>query len=74
MIARAPNLTPRALGRRWGEHRPQLAAILVMIGVYAAWGISLWVPAYIAGVLIFFEVWSMASVYIRLRSSITLGG
>ena len=51
------------LGRRWGQHRPQLAAILVMIGVYAAWAISLTVPAYISGVLIFFEVWSMASVY-----------
>lgn len=52
-----------ALGRRWGQHRPQLAAIIVMIGVYAAWAISLSVPAYIAGVLIFFDVWSMASVY-----------
>jgi predicted MFS family arabinose efflux permease len=52
-----------ALGRRWGQHRPQLVAILVMIGVYAAWAISLSLPAYISGVLIFFEVWSMASVY-----------
>jgi predicted MFS family arabinose efflux permease len=52
-----------ALGQRWGQHRPQLGAILVMIGVYAAWAISLSVPGYIAGVLIFFEVWSMASVY-----------
>jgi len=51
-----------SLGRRWGQHRPQLAAIVVMIGVYAAWAISLSVPAYISGVLIFFEVWSMASV------------
>lgn len=51
------------LGRRWGQHRPQLAAIIVMIGVYAAWAVSLSVPAYICGVLIFFEVWSMASVY-----------
>jgi predicted MFS family arabinose efflux permease len=52
-----------ALARRWGQHRPQLAAITVMIGVYVAWAISLSVPAYISGVLIFFEVWSMASVY-----------
>lgn len=52
-----------ALGRRWGQHRPQLGAILVMIGVYAAWAVSLSVPAYMSGVLIFFEVWSMASVY-----------
>lgn len=52
-----------ALGRHWGQHRPQLAAIVVMIGVYAAWAISLSVPDYISGVLIFFEVWSMASVY-----------
>ena len=52
-----------AVGRRWGQHRPQLAAILVMIGVYAAWAVSLSVPAYLSGVLIFFEVWSMVSVY-----------
>ncbi len=25
------------LGRRWGQHRPQLAAIAIMIGVYGAW-------------------------------------
>jgi predicted MFS family arabinose efflux permease len=52
-----------ALGRRWGQHRPQMAAIVVMIGVYTLWSFSLGVPAYISGVLIFFEVWSMASVY-----------
>ncbi len=51
------------LGRRWGQHRPQLAAIGVMIGVYAAWSVGISSAAYILGVLIFFEVWSMVSVY-----------
>jgi predicted MFS family arabinose efflux permease len=52
-----------ALGRRWGQHRPQLGAIIVMIGVYVLWSMLLSKAAYISGVLIFFEVWSMASVY-----------
>lgn len=52
-----------ALGRRWGQHRPQLGAILVMIGVYALWSVGLSKASYIAGVLVFFEVWSMVSVY-----------
>jgi hypothetical protein len=52
-----------ALGRRWGQHRPQLAAIVVMVSVYGLWSINLSTPGYISGVLIFFEVWSMASVY-----------
>ncbi len=51
------------LGRRWGQHRPQLAAIAIMIGVYGAWSVGLTHLAYILGVLIFFEVWSMVSVY-----------
>jgi len=51
------------LGRRWGQHRPQIAAILVMIGVYALWSVNLSTASYIGGVLVFFEVWSMASVY-----------
>jgi predicted MFS family arabinose efflux permease len=52
-----------ALGRRWGQHRPQLGAIAVMIAVYAAWAVLLSGISYILGVLVFFEVWSMASVY-----------
>ena len=51
------------LGRRWGQHRPQLGAILVMILVYAAWAVHLSPVGYALGVLLFFEVWSMASVY-----------
>ena len=52
-----------ALGRRWGQHRPQLGAIGVMIAVYVLWSMVLSTAAYISGVLIFFEVWSMVSVY-----------
>ena len=51
------------LSRRWGQHRPQLAAIAVMIAVFAAWSAGISVSGYVVGVLLFFEVWSMASVY-----------
>ena len=52
-----------ALARRWGQHRPQLVVIAVMMIVFAAWSASISVPGYIAGVLVFFEVWSMTQVY-----------
>ena len=51
------------LSRRWGHHRPQLLAIAVMIAVFAAWTSGISVAGYVIGVLLFFEVWSMASVY-----------
>lgn len=51
------------LGRRWGQHRPQLAAIAVMIAVYLLWSLRLTDVAYMAGVVAFFEVWSMVSVF-----------
>ena len=38
-------------------------SVVVMIGVYALWSVSLSTASYICGVLVFFEVWSMASVY-----------
>ena len=34
-----------------------------MIGVYLAWSAGITIMGYIVGVMIFFEVWSMASVY-----------
>lgn len=52
-----------ALGRRWGQHRPQLGAMTIMIAVYAGWTLVLSSLTYVLGVLVFFEVWSMASVY-----------
>ena len=52
-----------ALGRRWGQHRPQLGALLVMILVFGVWAVHLTPVGYGIGVLVFFEVWSMASVY-----------
>ncbi len=51
------------LSLRWGQHRPQLAALAVMLAVFAAWSISLSATGYVIGVLIFFEVWSMTQVY-----------
>ncbi len=57
------SLLAYGLGRRWGQHRPQLGAIAIMIAVYAAWSLGLTSLAYVLGVLIFFEVWSMVSVY-----------
>lgn len=51
------------LSLRWGQHRPQLAALAVMLAVFAAWSVHLSATAYIIGVLIFFEVWSMTQVY-----------
>jgi MFS family permease len=51
------------LSRYWGQHRPQLGALVVMIAVYATWAFGLSPLRYVLGVLLFFEVWSMASVY-----------
>jgi MFS family permease len=51
------------LSRRWGQHRPQLAAVAVMVAVFATWSAGISTLGYVAGVLVFFEVWSMASVY-----------
>lgn len=51
------------LSRRWGQHRPQLVAIAIMVGVFATWSAGISNFGYVVGVLLFFEVWSMASVY-----------
>jgi len=51
------------LSRRWGQHRPQLAAIAAMMLIFCMWAMRITVPGYVAGVLIFFEVWSMTQVY-----------
>ncbi len=51
------------LSLRWGQHRPQLAALAVMLAVFAAWSVHLSATGYVVGVLIFFEVWSMTQVY-----------
>ena len=52
-----------SLSRLWGQHRPQLAATAVMIFVFAAWSIHLSPHIFGIGILLFFEVWSMASVF-----------
>ena len=51
------------LGRRWGQHRPQLVVIVLMMLVFGMWALRITVPNYVAGVLVFFEVWSMTQVY-----------
>ena len=52
-----------SLSRLWGQHRPQLAATAVMIFVFVAWSIHLTPQIFGIGILLFFEVWSMASVF-----------
>ena len=51
------------LSLRWGQHRPQLVALAVMMAVFAMWSIDITAMGYVIGVLIFFEVWSMTQVY-----------
>jgi MFS family permease len=51
------------LSLRWGQHRPQLAALAVMLAVFGTWSMHLTATGYVIGVLIFFEVWSMTQVY-----------
>ncbi len=51
------------LGRRWGQHRPQLVIILIMLLVFGSWSFRIGSAGYVAGVLVFFEVWSMTQVY-----------
>ncbi len=63
LLSLTGSLLAYGLSRRWGQHRPQLAAIGVMIGVYLAWSAGITSTSYTIGVVIFFAVWSMASVY-----------
>ena len=51
------------LSRRWGHHRPQLAALAVMLAVFGTWSMHLSPSGYVIGVLVFFEIWSMTQVY-----------
>jgi MFS family permease len=51
------------LSLRWGQHRPQLVALAVMMAVFATWSVSITAMGYVIGVLVFFEVWSMTQVY-----------
>lgn len=51
------------LSRRWGQYRPQLVIILIMLLVFGSWSVRIGAVGYVAGVLIFFEVWSMTQVY-----------
>jgi len=51
------------LGRRWGQYRPHMAAIAIMITVYLMWWVHLTTAGYIGGVLVFFNVWSVATVF-----------
>lgn len=51
------------LSLRFGHHRPQLAALAMMLAVFGAWSMHLSATGYVIGVLIFFEVWSMSQVY-----------
>jgi predicted MFS family arabinose efflux permease len=52
-----------ALARRFGQHRPQLAALAILILVYVSWAAFLSRATFAVGVLLFFEVWSLVNVY-----------
>jgi len=51
------------LSRRLGQHRPQLAAMVIMIGVYALWSVGVSIPGYVVGAFVFFAVWAMVQTY-----------
>jgi len=52
-----------AISRRWGQHRPQLAATGLMIVTFLVWAMQLTPLHYVLGIFVFFEVWSTVSVY-----------
>jgi predicted MFS family arabinose efflux permease len=51
------------LSRRWGQHRPQLVAMALMIAVYVVWSTGISIPTYVAGVFVFFAVWALVQTY-----------
>ncbi len=63
LISLTGSMLAYALHRRWGQHRPQLGAIAIMITVFAVWSVQLSPTLFGIGILLFFEVWTMASVY-----------
>lgn len=63
LISGTGSVIAYALSRRWGQHRPQLAALAVMIAVFVAWTFRLTASTFMIGTLMFFEVWTIAVVY-----------
>lgn len=63
LISGTGSVLAYGLSRRWGQHRPQLAALAVMIAVFVAWTFRLTASTFMVGTLIFFEVWTTAVVY-----------
>jgi predicted MFS family arabinose efflux permease len=51
------------LSRRWGQHRPQLIALVLMIGVYLIWSTEVTIPTYVVGAFVFMNVWSLSQTY-----------
>jgi predicted MFS family arabinose efflux permease len=51
------------LSRRWGQHRPQLVAMALMIAVYVVWSTGISIPTYVVGVFVFFAVWALVQTY-----------
>jgi predicted MFS family arabinose efflux permease len=51
------------MSRLWGQHRPQLVCLALMIAAYGMWGLSLTPHTYVIGVFVFFQVWAIVAVY-----------
>jgi predicted MFS family arabinose efflux permease len=63
LISVTGSMLAYALHRRWGQHRPQLGATAVMIMTFAVWSVQLSPTFFGIGTLLFFEVWTMVSVF-----------
>jgi MFS family permease len=47
----------------WGQHRPQLVCLAVMIVAYGMWSVNLTPRTYVIGVFVFFQIWAIVAVY-----------
>lgn len=63
LVSMTGSMLAYAMSRRWGQHRPQLAATALMIAVFSVWTLWLTPFLFVLGILIFFEVWSTVNVY-----------
>lgn len=63
LISGTGSMLAYALSRRWGQHRPQLAALTVMFTVFLTWALHLSALTFMIGTLLFFEVWTIVVVF-----------
>jgi predicted MFS family arabinose efflux permease len=51
------------ISRLWGQHRPQLVCLVLMIFAYGMWSVNLTPHTYVIGVFMFFQIWAIVAVY-----------